>query len=398
MRGLLPQRRWVTFLALLGVWTLVGLFFASRDYLHVGPAADRWESWGRSMKSIMPDWYLWGMLAPLIVRLSRRYRLDRRTLAIRAPIHVISAAGFALLHLALAVSVTLALEPAARHETTWSEQFQFHAMFSFHWNVVIYAMIVAVSHAVAYYEEYQERDRRTWQLESSLAQARLQALQLQLHPHFLFNTLSTVAELIHEQPDVAEDMIVRLGELLRESLDHSQAQEATLESELAFVERYLAIEQVRFADRLSIEVDVDAASRAAIVPRLVLQPLVENAVRHGISRIAGPGRITLSARRSNGQLRLTVADNGPGPRPGAFETGRGKSDTEKSKDESSEESNRDKAVASTRSQVGLANTRARLEQLYPGEHHFRFDHSAATGSVVTLEFPYRTEPACPSKF
>src|SRR4029079_2186861 len=174
----------------------------------------------------------------------------------------------------------------------------------------------------------------------------LQALKMQLHPHFLFNTLNSISALLDEDVDAADQMLARLGDLLRMTLENSGAQEITLQEELEFLRCYLEIEQVRFNDRLTVDMKIEPATLDAQVPNLILQPIVENAIKHGIvSRIA-PGRIEISAIRYGGSLKLQVRDNGPGLHPGEASSGRVKEG------------------------LGLANTRARLEQRYRHDHRF----------------------------
>ena len=228
-------------------------------------------------------------------------------------------------------------------------------MTSFGNNLFLYLMLVGVGHALVFAQRYRERDEQ-------LARAELRSLQMQLHPHFLFNTLNTVNALVRTDPDAAERMIARLGVLLRHALDGVGVQEVPLDEELDMLRTYLEIEQVRFEDRLRVEWDVDAATCAARVPHLLLQPLVENAIRHGIAPRAAEGTIRIAASRRNGSLRLAVRDDGVGMRPGAAPEG-----------------------------VGLANTRTRLRMLY-GERQSLAVRDAPGGGVhVEIELPFVEE-------
>ena len=186
---------------------------------------------------------------------------------------------------------------------------------------------------------------------------------MQLHPHFLFNTLHSISALVHRDPDTADRMIARLGDFLRLTLDNSGAQEVSLEKELEFLKCYLDIERVRFQDRLTTSLDVEPRALDSAVPNLILQPIVENALRHGLSHRTA-GHLEISAKRYNGSLRIQVKDNGPGlsaiTRP---------------------------KTANTREGLGLSNTRARLEQLYGGAHRFEIENAPGGGLVVTLEIP-----------
>jgi sensor histidine kinase YesM len=236
-------------------------------------------------------------------------------------------------------------------------------------NSLVYAGMVALQHMDALYRRYAERERATLQLETRLARAQLEALKIQLQPHFLFNTLNTISALLRRDPEAADRVLTRLGDLLRLSLQHSGRQEVMLRQELEFVERYLEIQQTRFQDRLRVRLDADPEALDALVPTLVLQPLVENAVRHAIEPRAAAGRLEIRARRENGHLTLQVADDGPGIGGGGPIDGA--------------------SIPVTGSGIGLANTRARLEQLYGAGHRFSLANAAEGGLVVTLELPYR---------
>jgi sensor histidine kinase YesM len=213
-----------------------------------------------------------------------------------------------------------------------------------------------------YYRRFHERELRASELEKRLAEARLQALQMQLNPHFLFNTLHAISSLMHRDIDAADRMIVRLSDLLRSALENVGIQEVQLREELAFLDSYLEIEQTRFGDRLTLRREIDPETLDALVPNLVLQPLMENAIRHGIEPRAQPGLIGLRARRENGMLHLQVFDNGNGiAAPQTFEEG-----------------------------IGLSNTRARLQQLYGNAQRLELANSPQGGLVVSVRIPWRT--------
>jgi sensor histidine kinase YesM len=226
--------------------------------------------------------------------------------------------------------------------------------------------LVGVAHALQFYERTKERERRAAELEARLAQARLQALRMQLNPHFLFNTLNSIASLVHEQPQ-AEQMIEALSDLLRLTLHAPDRHEVSLREELQFLERYLLIEQIRFGDRLRLERHIDPATLDAAVPILILQPLVENAVRHGIEAQIAPGLIQVTAERSGDCLRLCVQDNGRGLAPSA--------------------------QGMVREGVGLSNTRSRLQELYPGAASLQVQPGKTGGFTAELRLPWR--PALP---
>jgi Predicted signal transduction protein with a C-terminal ATPase domain len=226
----------------------------------------------------------------------------------------------------------------------------------------IYLCIVCVCWLFTHYQEAIERQRRTLELESRLTQANLQALKMQLQPHFLFNTLNTISSLIHESPAVADDMVGSLSQFLRTTLDVSSKNEIPLHEELEFVERYLEIQQVRFGDRLRIRREVELNSMNALVPPLLLQPLVENAIRYGVETRESGGMIAVQAARQGEKLHLEISDDGQGFGSGHLLGGNG---------------------------VGLSNTIARLQTLYGENHQFKLTANRPTGACIQIEIPFR---------
>jgi len=223
-------------------------------------------------------------------------------------------------------------------------------------------------HAFDYYQKFRERELRSLELEKHLAEAKLEALQMQLNPHFLFNTLHGISALMHKDVETADRILSRLSDLLRRTLENTGTQEVPLKQELDFLERYLEIERTRFGDRLTVRMYIDPDTLEAQVPNLVLQPLVENAIRHGIEPHAKPGIIELRAQRKNGMLQLQVQDNGAGL-PGGQPIEEG---------------------------IGLSNTRARLQQLYGSAHQFRLHNLTSGGLVVSITIPCRMASESPN--
>jgi LytS/YehU family sensor histidine kinase len=236
--------------------------------------------------------------------------------------------------------------------------------------VPFYWVIVSLVHAFSYARRSQERERKALELEARLTDAKLEALRMQLHPHFLFNTLNAISTLVHRDPKAADEMIVNLSELLRATLDTSE-QEITLSRELEFLDRYLEIQQARFGDRLKVEKEIDATALDSRVPTLILQPLVENAVRHGIEPQTAPGIIRIRAWREGATLHLTVQDTGAGV---AVNT---------------------KQAQRQREGIGLPNTRARLQELYGEQGRMTLTNGAEGGFTVDLDFPCRTAATAP---
>jgi two-component system LytT family sensor kinase len=233
-----------------------------------------------------------------------------------------------------------------------------------------YVAIVLIAHAVSYYRRFRERELRTSQLETQLAKAHLQALKSQLQPHFLFNTLHSISALMLTDVPAADKMMARLSDLLRMSLEDSETQLTTLSRELEFVNGYLGIENIRFEDRLEIVLDIAPDTLDAEVPHLLLQPLVENAVQHGISRLSSGGEIRVAARRDGHSLRLSIRDNGPGlGKGGRSESGAG---------------------------LGLKATKERLETLFGNTHTFEICTPAEGGVEASVRIPFRVHQASPT--
>jgi len=348
--------RW---LAYAGLWALTSSVFASQLYL-----AGYVQPWSRAFAAEALYWLAWWILLPAVSWWCRRLRDTRWSL--RAPLLLLGA----LLALLLAPLISQCLhfaqiwlhlcvgecDPAY---VPFSREWFAQAVRSAGVNLPVYAGFVLAWHAASYYREARDRQMRAVELEGLLHQSQLEALRSQLNPHFLFNALHSMAELVHADPKLAEQLLVRLGELLRQVLQSSNRQEVTLAEELEFIRGYVDIEQMRLGERLQVNWDIDTALAQARVPSLVLQPLVENAVQHGIAAVSGPGTLGISARRDGDFLQLEVRDNGPGPR-GAVERPQG---------------------------IGLANTRARLQRLY-GERQ-AFEIQVGEGMTVRLRLPFQ---------
>jgi len=308
------------------------------------------------LKLNLGAWYLWGLLAPGIIWLARRVPLEREHWARGSIVHLVAGIGVAILkwwldnlfrHYVLGLPVGLSL------------------IFVFQSNLLTYAILVTATQGYFYYQRYRQGELRSAELAAQLAQAELQTLRMQLHPHFLFNTLNSIATLIHKDPDAADRMTARLSDLLRLTLENVGIQEAPLAQELEFLERYLDIERIRFSDRLVVRIEAAPDTLDASTPYLILQPLVENAIRHGIATRSSPGCIIVRAVRDGNMLVLEVKDDGPGM---------------------------GSAVAS-KNGIGISSTRARLEKLYGDAHVFELRTAEGGGLVVKLAFPFRLMPS-----
>lgn len=337
----------------LALWTLLGLVFSTQLYLADQRFSAHPSTWWQALRSELPDWYLWGLLALIVRVLARRFRIDRSNWERAVPIHFGASLTLGFLHLVLATAIQVVLRGSEPYPFLPKLVDNFAA--SYHWNLLIYWAIVALVHARDYARDAQEHRMRA-------AEARLQALTLQLRPHFLFNTLNAIVELIHEDPDAAERMVGRLADLLRRTLETDGSAEVPLATELELVNRYLEIETVRFQDRLRVHWEIASETRAAGVPAMILLPLVENAVRHGIAARPGPGQVGIRARRDDGTLRVEVWDDGPGLLADA--------------------------ASGTRRGIGLANTAARLLQLYGPAQRLELVDGAPGGLVVRLSLPF----------
>jgi hypothetical protein len=353
------HRWWLRWCFFACVWTLLGVSFALSTYL--GARQDNVQiSWKRILSGYLADFYLWGMLSPLIFLLARRFELRKhfpRNVFIHLGASVVLS-GF-VISAASPLVWYLGYVNTARNPTLailWRNN-AFSAYY-FHQGLTIYWTTLVVAHALYYYRGLRQKEAQTARLTAQLAQAQLQALKMQIHPHFLFNTLNSIAALLHKDVEAADRMIARLGDFLRLTLKRSDAQTVDFQQELEFLKCYLDIERIRFQDRLTVELDIDPQALTALVPNLILQPIVENAVRHGVARQTNSGHITIRARREGERLNRKVEDNGPGLK-----------------------------VKSNGSGIGISNTRARLEQVYGSDFSFQIANSLERGASVTLNIP-----------
>jgi sensor histidine kinase YesM len=372
-----------TFFILLGVWTLIGLTFASLSFFATLAISDQHSvnPVGIFISNLLA-FYLWALLTPFIALLARRYRLDRQRWPQSLVVHLPASLLFPALHLCLYLSpLWLMGGLLSRESPTFLSLFSYQLFANLPMKVSIYWLILIAINALDYYQSFRVAEVKASELRAQLAQAQLRALKMQLHPHFLFNTLNSISALLHRDAEAADQMVARLGDFLRLTLENSGDQEVTLEQEMEFLRCYLEIEIVRFHDRLSVETDIEPQTLRARVPNLILQPLVENAIRHGISRQSAPGRLSIRAARRDGRLLLQVEDNGPGL---SLIT------------EGGNAASMHTTASATRSHtggLGLANTRARLEHLYGAEHRLELTRATPRGMLVTLEIPFQLEAA-----
>jgi signal transduction histidine kinase len=354
---------------ILGGATLLGFFSAFQAAYAVALYDEKHQPFLMLLGMNLSYWYAWAVLVPLVLWLGRRFPLERGRWVRSLSVHVPAVLVVTFLHVAISQYAThlvmLAMWDGPPKAVSWWSRVKMMYAQYFDWEALGYVAILGVAAARNFQRQAQDRALRASQLETRLAEAQLQALQRQLHPHFLFNTLNAISALMHRDVDAADQMLMRLSDLLRIALDQPGVQEVALKDELDFLAKYLEIEQARFGDRLTVHFDVDPITLDAQVPNLILQPLVENSIRHAIAMKVEPGIIEIRTRRVGEELVLDVGDNGPGfavrlqpPR------GRG---------------------------VGLANTRSRLEHLYGAGGRLEFSERAGGGLIVRVTVPFKSE-------
>jgi two-component sensor histidine kinase len=304
-------------------------------------------------------WLSFGALTPIPYVLARRYPINREKIFASVLIHLNGALLLCIAWTSAGVLLALPLnrrppqEAFLRYYLSW-------ILANLPWSVFLYFTVLGSIFAFTYYREARERESQQARLAAQLAEARLGALRMQLNPHFLFNSLNAITVLVRDQKTrEASRMLELLSGVLRQVLQNEKRQEVTLDDELRFTQQYLAIEQVRFSDRLQVLWEIEPGVREALVPEFILQPLVENAIRHGVAKRSEAGNIVITAREADADLMLSVEDNGPGYRP-TSDVG-----------------------------VGISNTRARLKTLFGEAGELEILRGADSGTVATLRFPLK---------
>ena len=325
----------------------------------VANAMGHGESLALPAAVLFPPLAYWLALLPLILWLGLRFPLRRGSLLRSVPVHILAAAGAAALYAEIMVWVMGWLVPEPVPE--WVGPVADRGI-RFQFGLLAYSFILSWGYVHEYFRELREREVAVNRLEAELARAQLRALKAQLQPHFLFNTLHAITVLIRHDPAAAGRMVVQLSDLLRMTLLDSDRQEATLDQELRFLRLYLEIEQTRFRDRLEVRWEIAPGLDDAAVPTLLLQPLVENALKYAVATRSGGGRVVIGASRNDGTLALSVTDNGPG-----F-------------------AERDLAPGSG---IGIPSVRGRLELLYGASHRFALDRNPDGGVRASVDIPYR---------
>ncbi|HKP76671.1 MAG TPA: histidine kinase [Longimicrobiaceae bacterium] len=355
--GLPASRVWAVAFA---AATVLGVLFAAQEVsqrvVRDQPAAVL-ESLARGL---LP-WYAWALLAPAVVMLCERLPIRAERLWRTLPLYALAGAAAAAVHALILVVPTAWLNGELAVGVPLWVSYQFILVNRAVPPFVNFCFLVAVIHAVLYHRRLRDRELTAARLAGRLSEAELLALKSQLQPHFLFNTLNAIAAYVRDEPEIAETMLARLSALLRLVLESSGQQEVAFERELEVARHYLAIHEVRFGGRLSVGFDVDPGLEAMMVPAMLLQPLVENAVVHGVAAVPGPGRVDVDARRRGGRLVVSVHNRSEARVMPGRTRGSG---------------------------LGLANTRARLEQLYGAAHRLELV-TGEHGAAVELEIPLR---------
>ncbi len=360
---------------------LIGFIFAAQLRL-MSVVGGFKMSWPDAIRWELTRWCLWAFLLPMLFYLGKRFPLYPWSAGRFFLVHIPASILLSLIHLILfslvywfvfrfvqafslhhSLGETLLIDLAKTiRNAEFDPQKIFKMIFSidFHIGILVYLIVLALHQAGEY-------SRRTADLKSQLAAAQLDSLKMQLHPHFLFNTLNSISALLHKDVEAADEMIGELGNFLRLTLQNRASHEVSLEQELKFLRSYLEIERVRFQSRLTVEIDIDPQTLEALVPNLILQPIIENAIRYGIAPRPEAGRIEVHSRKLNRHLHLQVLDDGPGL-PEAPSEG-----------------------------IGLGNIRERLERLYGADHHFFLSNRPEGGLQVEIKIPFRTNALNPEE-
>ena len=375
MRSAFTNRLWKAGLYFLG-WTVLALFYFSQALAQKVAMHDR-TPWWHYLAVWLIGVYILAALAIGVLWLGRRFSIQRRNWVRRTALHLFFSFCFSFFDLLIAATIypRLGLIPSVFKD--FSNSLGFLLVVDFHGSVIAYWTILACQAGLRYYREYQRRGQEALRLElqaselkTQLARAQLSALKMQLQPHFLFNTLNAITVLVRQgKGELAEEMLGRLSDLLRCVLEDVEAHEVSLRRELEYLRLYLSIQQVRFQDRLKIYISADPETLDAAVPQMALQPIVENAIRHGVGRLSSAGKIEIAASLIDGNLMIKIDDDGPGFAQEA---------------------------SSVTGGIGLANTRARLHQLYDDRAQLLMSNREGGGASITLLIPFRLAAELPS--
>jgi two-component system, LytTR family, sensor kinase len=354
----LPTPRWTLITGYVMMWVLLALVFASQSYA-MGALKGEPMTWENALLWVAGDWAAWALVAPIPIWLARTYPLGRCSATRGTVLYVggflVTLVAHAGLYLAFDRALGTAWRPTDPFLTMWGLYIVKKAAF----DTLVYAAIVGLMHGLSYYTLYRDREVQAVRLTAQLAETRLHVLATQLQPHFLFNTLNTVSALLRRDPDGADRVLSRLGDLLRLSLQREGVQCVTVSDELTFLEPFVEIQRTRFQDRLTVTIDATPDVLDAMVPSLLLQPLVENAIKHGLEPKAGAVTVRVTIRHEGEQLLLEICDDGRGV----------------------------PADGPTREGIGLGNTRARLHELYGAAASLSITPAPGSGCCVRVLVP-----------
>jgi len=349
-------------------WTLVSIIFAGISYAAAIGENNKEFGFISALRLNLVQFYVWAVLSPLVFRFSRRFPIEFRPLNVRNLLLYFPALiSFAGIHQVIHLAVLWSITPRWRQKyPALTDCYRAYFAFGFYIDLIIALLIVIAVHTLLYYQSFRASELAQSSLKTDLAQAQLRALKMQLHPHFLFNTLHSISSLVLEDPPKANSMIARLGDFLRLTVDNSDQQLVTLKEETEFLRCYLDIEQVRFGDRLTVTFELEPQTLSAQVPHLILQPVVENAIQHAIAPRSTRGHINIEAKRLNSLLRVAISDNGPGISSNAN--------------------------LPWKQGVGLTNVRTRLQQIYGPDFRFELMNTNGGGLTAVMEIPFEREP------
>jgi two-component system LytT family sensor kinase len=357
------QKRRTRVALIWGIWTIVALFFSTQVYM-MYYSGNQPIPYAKAFFVQASACYLWALATPLVLWIARNHRIDRNNWKKKVLMHVglsvLLSSTLIVIHFVIYMVIVGRVN---RITPYWAFDYLYPNLDRW---LLVYWFIFLMSHASNYYRSYREGELKASQLRTQLAQSQLEALKMQVHPHFLFNTLHSISALLSKDTESARKMITRLGDFLRLTLESGGSNEVTLQQELEFLNGYLEIERIRFQDRLTTTIDVDPEVLNVHVPNLILQPIVENAMRHAVAR-TNAGIVEISAVPRNGSVHIEVKDNGPGI---GSET---------------------RAMSRGSRGVGLANTQARLECLYGSQAKFELRNRPSGGLTVVLEVPRSKE-------
>ena len=348
-------------------WTLVSVIFAGISYAAAIGENNKEFGFVSALRLNLVQFYVWAILTPFVFRFCRRFPIELRPLNVRNLLLYFPALiSFAGIHQVIHLAVLWSISPRWRQKyPALMDCYRAYFAFGFYIDLIIALLIVVAVHALLYYQNFRASELAQSSLKAQLAQAQLRALKMQLHPHFLFNTLHSISSLVLEDPSKANSMIARLGDFLRLTVENSEQQLVTLKEETDFLRCYLDIEQVRFGDRLTVAFALEPQTLSAQVPHLILQPVVENAIQHAIAPRAARGQINIEAKRLDNLLRIAVRDNGPGLSSNA--------------------------ISPAKKCVGLTNVRTRLHQIYGPGFRFELMNGGNGGVTVVMEIPFQRE-------